>query len=153
VNEIENFGFGPILAAKGSSAHGSNHPNARVDAFQVTVYYSRDPGPGVLFPEADTYLREQAADQNEKNATILRVKSNDKNRALVRMNQQAIVDFVGSGQVTAATLELYIEYNNNAWGSGREVDIHRVEESWTELGATLVEARLLDDRGDTSTSS
>jgi hypothetical protein len=33
-------------------------------------------------------------------------------------------------------LELFIEINNNSWGSGREIDVHRVTTDWTETGVT-----------------
>lgn len=90
-----------------------------------------------LSATADTYLRQGSANQNQGDETFLRLRSSGKNRSLVRFDQAEIAAAVGEGTLVSATLELTIEQNSNNWGSdGRTVDIHRLEEDWTELGAT-----------------
>ena len=86
---------------------------------------------------ADTYLRKGAPNQNQGVEPILRLRDAGDNRALVRVDQAALAQLVGSGQVTSAKLELTITKNGNNWGStGRTIDLHRLTKVWTELGAT-----------------
>ncbi len=87
-----------------------------------------------LDANADTYIR--SGNANEGTATFLRVRRTGTHRALVRFNQAAIASAVGSGILQSATLQLFLESNSDAWSTGREIDVHRVLENWTELGAT-----------------
>ncbi len=87
-----------------------------------------------LSTNGDTYLR--GSNQNDGTQTFLRVRSSGDNRALVQFDHAAIVSALNAGVLITAHLELFIEFNNNSWGDGREVDVHRVTREWTELGAT-----------------
>lgn len=80
----------------------------------------------VLVARADTYLKQGQSNQNQGSAAFLRIQQSGNNRALVRFDQAEIAAQVEGGSLVSATLELYIEYNANNWGSsGRTVDAHR----------------------------
>jgi len=87
-----------------------------------------------LGTDGDTYL--QGSNQNRGTDTFLRIRANGDVRTLVQFDQSAIEAAAAGGVVASAQLELFIEFNNNSWGDGREVDVHRVTTEWTELGAT-----------------
>jgi len=90
-----------------------------------------------LEAEADSYLVNGGANQNQGGESFLRVRSSGKNRALVRFDQGEIAGAVGSGTLVTARLELFIEDNGDNWGSsGRTVSVHRLETAWTESGVT-----------------
>jgi hypothetical protein len=89
-----------------------------------------------LSPTGDTYLRASAPNQNQGGLFTLRVQETGDNRTLVRFDQAAIVSALGGGTLVSASLELYVEINDNNWGTGRTVDAHRLTADWTELGAT-----------------
>jgi hypothetical protein len=95
------------------------------------------PAPTTLMVAADTYLRAGNPNQNQGSELVLRVRPDGNNRSLFRFDQAALTAAVGSGTVTAARLELTIVENFDNWGpSGRPVDLHRLTQAWTELGAT-----------------
>jgi len=88
-----------------------------------------------LSTNGDTYLR--GSNQNDGTKTFLRLRSSGDNRALVRFDQAQILAAMNAGVLISAQLELFIELNNDSWGSsGREIDVHRVTTNWTERGAT-----------------
>jgi hypothetical protein len=90
-----------------------------------------------LLGSADTYLRSGNPNQNQGSETILRVRPDGDRRALIQFDQAALAAAVGSGTVTSARLELTIAENFDNWGAtGRTVDLHRLTQTWTELGAT-----------------
>jgi hypothetical protein len=90
-----------------------------------------------LTATADTYLRAGAANQNQGYDTVLRVEQSGPNRTLVRIDQAGIAYAVGGRTLQSAKLRLYIVDNGNNWGaSGRLVNVHRLNRSWTEQGAT-----------------
>jgi hypothetical protein len=62
---------------------------------------------------ADTYVRSGAPDTNEGGSTFLRLRASGDNRALVRFDQAALSDAVGSGTLVSASLELDITDNGN----------------------------------------
>lgn len=91
----------------------------------------------ILSVSADTYLKQGQPNQNQSAETFLRVRQSGNNRALVKFDQTELETLIGDGTLISATLELFIEDNGNNWGStGRTVDVHRLTEEWTELGAT-----------------
>lgn len=55
---------------------------------------------------------------------------------MLRFDAQEISDELQGAGVESATLELFVEFNNQSWGPGRTVDIHRLQEHWTEDEAT-----------------
>ena len=85
---------------------------------------------------ADSYLRGASPDTNEGASSFLRIESTGPDRALVRFDQATIASTVGAGTLQSASLELFIEVNDNNWGTGSEVDVHRVTTDWTESGVT-----------------
>jgi hypothetical protein len=86
---------------------------------------------------ADTYLRQSEPNQNFGTEAILRVRPTGKNRALLAVDQTALVAVVGGATVTAARLELTITDNADNWGpEGRAIALHRLTVPWSETGAT-----------------
>jgi len=83
---------------------------------------------------ADTYISN--GNSNEGTRTFLRVRRTGDTRTLVRFDQAAINAAVSGGTLQSATLRFFIEDNSESWGTGREIDTHRVLQNWTELGAT-----------------
>ncbi len=94
------------------------------------------PGP-VLTSSGDTFLTSGAANANHGYDTVMTVQSGGSNRALIHMDQAAIVSYTGSGILQSAKLRLYIASNGNNWGSaGRTVNVHRITQAWMEPTAT-----------------
>lgn len=89
----------------------------------------------ILSPSADTFV--DSGNRNFGIETFLRVRPSGRNRALIRFDQAAIGAALSSGVLVSATLELYVEDSNEQWASGREVDVHRLLQDWTELGVTF----------------
>ena len=86
---------------------------------------------------ADTYVRKERPNANLGTAGILRVKSNGNHRTLVRVDPSVLQGIVGGGTVEHATLELTIAANGDNWGpNGRDLAVHRMNQPWTETGAT-----------------
>jgi hypothetical protein len=82
---------------------------------------------------ADTYLRSGAPDTNEGGSTFLCLRASGDNRALVRFDQAALVQAVGSGMLVSASLELDITDNGDNWGSsGRTISAFRLTSDWVE---------------------
>jgi hypothetical protein len=100
----------------------------------VDVVAQRDT---TLAPVADTYIRQGAPNQNQGTETALRLQSSGHNRVLLRWDQQTLTQAVAGGTLVSARLELTIVDNADNWGtSGRTIDLHRLTQAWTELGAT-----------------
>ncbi len=90
-----------------------------------------------LAPSADTYIRQGSPNQNQGAEVILRLQSSGKNRALLRWDQAALVQAVAGGTVTSARLQLTIADLGDNWSTpGRTIELHRMTQAWTELGAT-----------------
>ena len=94
-------------------------------------------GPVTLTPAADSYIQSGQPNQNNAASTFLRVQDSGNNRALVRFDQAAIANAIGTAGLASAKLRLYISVNGNNWGSnGGTVGAHRMLPNWTESGAT-----------------
>ncbi len=89
-----------------------------------------------LSTNADSYLRGSAENTNVGTETFLRIRKTGPNRTVVRFDQAAIAAAATGGIVTSATLELFVEFSTGTWGSGREIDAHRITTDWTESGVT-----------------
>src|SRR5262245_33461931 len=86
---------------------------------------------------ADTYLKQGTPNTNQSGENLLRLQQGGNNRVLVKFDQQALEQSVGSAGIRSARLRLYVVANANNWGSdGREVNVHRMTQDWTESGAT-----------------
>ncbi len=89
-----------------------------------------------LIATQDTYLRRFSPDRNQGGLEILRVLALARNRCLVQFDQQAIATAVAGRTIVSAKLRLNIAQNLFLGNTGREVAVHRMTQSWTELGAT-----------------
>jgi hypothetical protein len=93
--------------------------------------------PTTLSAIGDTYLKAGQPNQNQGAETLLTVQSSGNNRTLVRFDQAAIGAALGAEPLASATLRLYVDFNADNWGpDGRPVNVHRMTDDWTELGAT-----------------
>jgi len=96
-----------------------------------------EPRDSALGPGADTYLRQGTPNQNQGTESVLKLQASGKNRALLWWDPAAIRGAVGADSLASARLELIIALNADNWGSsGRTIDLHRLTQAWTELGAT-----------------
>lgn len=85
---------------------------------------------------ADTYVLSEFPNVNRGADTSLWLSDPGK-RPLVRFDQAQMAAAVGTGTLAAARLELTItDALPGGWGAGRPVDVHRLTQAWTELGAT-----------------
>lgn len=90
-----------------------------------------------LISVGDATLKQGSPNTNQGGESVLRIQQSGSNRALVRFDQQALQQTVGNSSIRSAKLRLFIVANANNWGSdGREVNLHRLTQSWTEMGAT-----------------
>jgi len=90
-----------------------------------------------LISAADTTLKQGTPNTNQGTELLLRIQHSGTQRVLVRFDQQALEQVVGSSSIRSAKVRLFITANGNNWGTdGREVNVHRVTQAWTEAGAT-----------------
>lgn len=89
----------------------------------------------VLDAASDTYVR--SGNQNFGTETFLTVRRTGTHRSLVRFDPSQIANATAGGILQSATLRINIQSNNNSWGTGRDIDVHRLLVDWTELGATF----------------
>src|SRR5690349_5726208 len=81
---------------------------------------------------ADAILKQGTPNTNQGAETVLRIQQSGGGRALVRFDQQALQQAIGSSSIRSAKLWLYITANGNNWGAdGREVNVHRLTQAWT----------------------
>ena len=130
----------PPLAAGMHSVHASLRDLAGNEA-QADLSFQLLVGPGlstVSFEAvADSYLRQGMPNQNQGGEPTLRIQSSGHNRALVRMDEQAIEAVAAGATLESATLELEIADNGDNWGaSGRTVEAHRLTSDWSEGAVT-----------------
>ena len=127
----------PAICASVFGAVGCQHnqpTGMRPGRSQADVGQPRDTA---LAPIADTYLRQGSPNQNQGAELILRLQSSGKNRALLRWDQQGLAEAVAGGAVLSARLELTIADLGDNWSTaGRTIELHRMTQAWTELGAT-----------------
>ena len=91
------------------------------------------PSPTTLTPIADSYIKSAAQNENEGASTFMRIQDSGNNRALVKFDESQIAAAVGSDPNYTATLQFTITSNGNNWGgSGRQVDVDRMFQDWTE---------------------
>jgi hypothetical protein len=85
---------------------------------------------------ADSYIKSGQQNQNQGYEFRLNLQASGNNRALLRIDQQAIAAAVGTGTLTSATLRLHRLTASTTWGNGREVSLHRLTADWSEVGVT-----------------
>ena len=90
-----------------------------------------------LISAEDTTLKQGTPNANQGAETLLRIQHSGNQRVLVRFDQQALEQAIGNSSIRSAKLRLFIAANGNNWGTdGREVNVHRLTQAWTEAGAT-----------------
>lgn len=123
------------IVVQDTTAQGIPISEIPVDGYRVEVGES-----GIvsvvheLVPSADTYLKKGTPNKNQGTEEVLRIRASGHNRALISFD---LSQFPASSTILSATLALTISHNADNWSSGgRTIDIHRVTQNWTELGAT-----------------
>ena len=87
----------------------------------------------VLLSNKNSFIKQGELNTNEGANTMMRVRDNGNNRAMVSFDQNEILAAAQERTLSSATLRLYIEENGNNWGpDGRTIDIHRLLDDWTE---------------------
>jgi hypothetical protein len=102
-----------------------------VDGEQIII----NPGnaASVIPSSKDGFIKLGESNTNEGANTMMRVRDNGNNRALILFDQGDILSAAQDSTLASATLRLYIEHNGNNWGpEGRTIDIHRILEDWSE---------------------
>ncbi|MBI1817096.1 MAG: Ig-like domain-containing protein [Deltaproteobacteria bacterium] len=111
--------------------------NLASTSYEFELFLGSGPASVTLPVRWDTYLRQGSANQNQGAESVLRIQDSGNNRALLTFDQAALFDTFGDTPLSSATLEVYIEDNANNWGTaGRSVGVYRVDDEWSELGAT-----------------
>jgi len=87
-------------------------------------------------PVADTYIDANAPDINHGADQLLRLRARGKNRALIRFDQSAIKNAIGSSTIVSARLAFPVVKNWKNWTMPGLLALHRVTAAWTEVGAT-----------------
>ena len=86
---------------------------------------------------ADTTVRRSLPYQNEGWETVLEVGSPDPYRTLVAFEPDAIRIAAKNRDLLSATFQLLIDESDyERWSWGRVVNLHRMTQEWSELGAT-----------------
>lgn len=117
-----------------------------IDTQTVTVNVN-NPGPNVLTPIADSYIKQGSPNENEGSSTFLRLQSTGHNRALVAFDESQIQSAVGSNSAFTAKLQLTITDNGNNWGTnGRTIELHRLTQNWVE-GNGFIDGNNPSNRG------
>jgi len=113
-------------------------PSTNVDPVVVIVEGEQiilSPGQAVsvLLSNKDSFIKQGELNTNEGANTMMRVRDNGNNRALVSFDQNEILAATQERTLSSATLRLYIEENGNNWGlNGRTINVHRLLADWTE---------------------
>ena len=113
-------------------------PSTNVDPVVVIVEGEQiilSPGQAVsvLLSNKDSFIKQGELNTNEGANTMMRVRDNGNNRALVLFDQNEILAATQERTLSSATLRLYIEENGNNWGlNGRTINVHRLLADWTE---------------------
>lgn len=124
----------------GESDSGATLCTGHVDASDFT--YNPPPSPTLtptptpttttLTPIADSFIQHNEQNSNEGASPFLELSVEGKERALIQFNKSQIQAAVGNDPNYTATLQLTIVSNNNKWSTGRQIDVDRMEQAWTE---------------------
>lgn len=87
-----------------------------------------------LYAEKDSFIREGIKNNNEGSNQILKIMGTGpiNNRAMISFNHEDLLDVTQDRTLSSATLKLYIEGNNQNWGDGQLINIHKLESNWQE---------------------
>ncbi len=104
------------------------------------------PPPTTLTPTADSYLNYYEQNQNEGGSPVLRLEQSMKARDLVKFDESAIETAVSVDPNYTAILVFTIIDNGNNWDSGKQVELDRMFQDWSE-GNGYVNGNPNPDRG------
>jgi hypothetical protein len=88
--------------------------------------------PDTIYPSKDSYLRKLLPNINEGENQNLFVTYLGSDRTLVAFDQAQIAEAVAGKTLQSATLNMYINYNFNDWGSGRDIEARPLTVTWEE---------------------
>ena len=124
----------PLFCLTLATCHDSLGPTPRLPRGNPRALVTVE---DTLVASGDTHLSQSSPNQNFGTNGEMRVGGTSRYRALVQFDSAAIRQAVGTGQLDSARVEFTIIANPDGFGSGgRQVDLHRLTRSWTELGAT-----------------
>lgn len=92
-----------------------------------------------IYSTGDTYFTGDGhKNDNHGSDSYIRLKhpSAGFSHIVLRFSQSDIATAIGSATLVSAKLKLFIETNNNNWGNGTNVDVHRLTQDWGEMQAT-----------------
>lgn len=104
------------------------------------------PSPTTLQPTADSFLNYYEQNQNEGSNPALKIEQSFKGRVLVKFDENQIQQAVGEDPHYTATLLFTITDNGNNWGTGKQVELDRLFQDWSE-GNGYVNGNSTPDRG------
>jgi pimeloyl-ACP methyl ester carboxylesterase len=110
--------------------------NPTVKEIDFTVSTPLPPREVSFSPITDTYIDSNAPDVNYGGDAILRLRARGKNRALVKFDETAIENAIGSSTIVSAALTFAVAKNWENWASAESLALHRITSAWTEGGAT-----------------
>jgi pimeloyl-ACP methyl ester carboxylesterase len=87
-------------------------------------------------PIADTYIDSNAPDVNYGGDAILRLRARGKDRALVKFDETAIENAIGSSTIVSAALTFTVAKNWKNWVRPGLLALHSMTSPWIETGAT-----------------
>jgi hypothetical protein len=88
--------------------------------------------PDTIYPSKDSYLRKLLPNINEGENHNLFVTWLGSDRTLVAFDQAQIAEAVTGKTLQSATLNMYINFNLNDWGSGRYIEARPLTVDWAE---------------------
>lgn len=138
VTQYYNTSIIPSSITQGGFAYNVYNNNNYTDTSTIGVIdnlvYTPNPTlqPITLTTDQDSFIQHNGQNQNEGASPFLELSIEGKDRALVHFNESQIQAAVGSNPNYTATLQLTIVSNNNKWSTGRQIDVNRMEQSWTE---------------------
>ncbi len=89
---------------------------------------------GFLRPNKDSFLRDKSPNTNEGGNSELHIRNLDDQikRTVISFDQGSIQKASADKTLQSAKLRLHIVKNNNQWGSGRDINIHKLLQDWKE---------------------
>ncbi|MFY3740453.1 MAG: putative repeat protein (TIGR01451 family) [Candidatus Nitrosomirales archaeon] len=100
--------------------------------FALTQAHASSDQTVIIPADKDSFLRQNAKDNNEGGNDMLRVQKTGKNRIIVGFNQDAIVSAIGDRTLESARLRLHIIDTGINWGLGGNIELHKLLADWAE---------------------
>jgi len=114
----------------------AGNPVVKEIDFTVSVPMPVAPRDATFSPVADTYIDSANPDANYGSSSILRLRARGKNRALIKFDDGAIKDKIGSSTIVSAKLAFTVAKNWENWAGSGQIELHRMSMPWTETDAT-----------------